>query len=200
MATPIRGNGHFTRIENVSTIPSELISSYNTLSGVNEPFPVLNIAGGVTVAGNVTITANQCSAAASEPMGLQLAGGPTGIVTLVGTTNADMASLQLALGLTAAGQSKILRFFYLDAPTGDHTLATTAGGWTSNTFGGGTLNLFQATDVVAGASSRNNVEILVTATSVTAAAETCTGTILKSAAIGGEVLADPPPMPPIIML
>ena len=182
--TPVSGNNNFTSVANTTLAPSSLQDSLTALSIENQ-YPIVSItdvnAGGAS--GN--LTAAQLQEAYKSPYGLRLVAGAAAAVNLIGTATTAAAALliQQALGLTAVGQGRMLKFFVTDTPTGDLTLGPNAGNVTVSNLGAATADLLQFTGL-AGAGTDGTILVYVQATNVTAGAQAVLSTIVKTGQIG----------------
>ena len=185
MSTPVNGNDKFKRVGTVITEPTSLIrgvTDLNPLNGVqNFPVPSGGVAAGA-------LTALQLQTAAhGGPLGLGLlldrTGGTYNLLSSA-DTNANAAAIQSALGLDYVGAAKLLRFYWVDVPTGDAVLQATAlTNITVTSLGETSAVIFETTAAAAGGPQNFQAIVLVSATNVTSGAEIVDVNILQRAGI-----------------
>ena len=167
------------KIKNTLVDASSLLNGTNDLNGVGA-VNTLSLPGGIS-AGN--LTTGELTEASTTTLGLQLdnAGGTYNLIDSA-TTAAAAAAIQTALGLTAVGQGKVLKFFWLDSPGANVLLGPNASNVTTTLLGSANQNLFTA--AIATSVTVNTAVVLVQVTNVTSGAETVLSTILQS---GGKI-------------
>lgn len=182
MAVALYGNNGYKKNVNITVDASQILKPVRAIEGCDQLVSLGLVTGNAVCSGIPpgTLTSSQIVQAAKNPMGLQLGGGAATTFTGGAYTTPSAASLLSTLGITAVGEGKFIRFFWLDAPiTADLTL-TAGTGVTITTLGsaaaGVIICLFTA---VATGVTYNQAEVYITATNVTVGSEAVHMTITK---------------------
>lgn len=182
--TPIGGNGNFTSVTNTTVEPSVLLSSVQSLNLVS-PYPVVSIANTDTSGASGDLTAAQLETAYRDPFGLHLL-APTSAATVnllsSATTAAAALAVQQALGLTAVGQGRMLKFFITNEPGAALSLGPNSSNVTVTALGEASAVLSSATGVTGGAVD-GTILVYVQATNVTSGSEAVKSVIVKGTTI-----------------
>jgi hypothetical protein len=183
---PIDGNEQFHSVVNTDLSGSNLLNGLKEVDPVAGIFTSPNVTGGKALGILTHDDLVEAYTGGALGFGLQMdnVGGAYSFLAAAADTNAAAAAIQADLGLLEVGDSRLLKFYWLDAPVTTNVTLTPLAGTkvvvkTVNSGAAGVIST-----IVAGATAPTNFQalVMVTATNVTAGAETVLVNILKSAA------------------